>query len=473
LTSRTSAPPLPPALLDALEEIVGGDHVLTDPDLTAGAVVDWTGRFRGATPALVRPGSTDEVAAIAAACAAAGVALVPQGGNTGLVGGSVPLAHELVLNLSRLDLLGEIDRSSAQVTAGAGVTLARLQHGVASHGLAFGVDLTPRDSCTIGGMVATNAGGINVVRYGAMRAQVIGIEAVLGDGQVVSHLNGLEKDNTGYDLPGLLTGSEGTLGIVTAARLRLVPQLPYRVTAGLGFSDVDRAVAAVTQLRLSLPSLEAVEFMLRDGVELVASSAGITPPSSLRAPVSVLVEVAAMSDPLPELASAVGHLQLVGEPEVATEPEPRRRLWEVRERHSEAVNRVGPPIKMDLSAPLGRVAAFLDALPPLLPPGADLVVFGHLGDGNVHVNVTGVLPSDREPGPEEVARAEAVERAVFEAVVAFGGSISAEHGIGTAKARYLHLCRSPAEIDAFRRIKRALDPRGILNPHALLPPELT
>ena len=175
-----------------------------------------------------------------------------------------------------------------------------------------------------------------------------------------------------------------------------------------------------------------------------------------------------MSDPLSELAGAVGRLDLVGAPEVATEPEPRRRLWAVREAHTEAVNRRGPPIKLDVSAPLGRIPSFLDRLPALLPPGADLVVFGHLGDGNLHVNVTGVLPRG-EPDETTRAEAEAVERTVFEAVVAEGGSISAEHGIGTAKARYLELCRSPAEIDAFRRIKQALDPRGILNPRVLVP----
>jgi FAD/FMN-containing dehydrogenase len=450
--------------LQALRHIVGDAHVLTDPEVTAGYAVDWTGRFRGSTPAVIRPGSTDEVAAVVRSCAASGLAIVPQGGNTGLVAGAIPLRGEIVVSLARLTALGEVDRASAQVTVGAGVTLAALQRHVDPHDLAFGVDLAARDSCTIGGMVATNAGGINVIRYGTMRAQVVGIEAVLGDGQIVSHLGGLLKDNTGYDLEGLLTGSEGTLGLVIAARLRLVPKLTQRVTAALGFAGIAEAVEAVALLRHAVTSLDSVELVLANGVELVADALGLTPPAALLAPAALLVEAAATTDPLTELADAVAELDLVGEPVVATEPEPRRRLWAFRESHGEAINRLGPPIKLDVSVPLARAAAFVDELPALLPRDARLVVFGHLGDGNLHVNVTGVLADDTEA-------AEAIEAAVLERVVAAGGSISAEHGIGNAKARYLHLCRSPQELDAFRRIKAALDPHGILNPHALLPSE--
>ena len=455
------APPAP--FLEELRTAVGPHHVLTDADLTAGFSVDWTGRFRGSTAAVVRPGSTAEVAAVVRACGAAGVPLVPQGGNTGMVGGGVPLGGELVLSLTRLDHLGEVDVAAAQVTAGAGVTLARLQQHVDRHGLAFGVDLAPRDSCTVGGMMATNAGGINVVRYGTMRAQVMGVEAVLGDGSVVSHLGGLPKDNTGYDLAGLLTGSEGTLGVITAARLRLVPRLDHRVTAGLGFRDIAAAIDAVTHLRATLPSLHAVELMLEDGVALVAADLGVEPPPALRSPAALLVEVAAPTDPLEELASAVADLDLAAEPVVAATPEQRRRLWQLREGFADAINRLGPPVKLDVSVPIGRIADFVASLPEVLPRGLEVVVFGHLGDGNLHVNVTGVPPADD-------ALARAVEEAVLRAVVDRGGSISAEHGIGTAKARYLSMGRSPAEIAAFRAIKHALDPLGILNPGAVLPP---
>jgi FAD/FMN-containing dehydrogenase len=395
------------------------------------------------------------------ACGRARVAIVPQGGNTGLVGGGVPLHGEVVLGLGRLDHLGDVDQAASQVTAGAGVTLARLQAHADAAGLAFGVDLAPRDSCTVGGMIATNAGGIHVVRYGTMRAQVAGIEAVLGDGSVVSHLAGLAKDNTGYDLAGLLTGSEGTLAVVTAARLRLVPRLEHRVTAGLGLAGVDEAVAAVAVLRARLVGLEAVELVLADGVRLVSDQLGLRPPDALRAPAALIVEVGGHDDPVEDLAAVVADLHLVTEPVVAVTPDQRRRLWEVREGFAEAINRLGPPVKLDVSVPLARTAAFVAGLAGVVPAGLGVVVFGHLADGNLHVNVTGV-----EPGDDTLAAT--VERSVLEAVVAEGGSISAEHGIGTAKAAYLDLCRSPAEIAAFRALKSALDPRGILNPHVLL-----
>jgi FAD/FMN-containing dehydrogenase len=453
---------LPAAVRAELQDVVGSSHLLVDPELTAGYAVDWTGRFRGTAAAVVRPGTTEEVAAVVRACGRAGIALVPQGGNTGLVGGAVPRHGEVVLSLSRLDRLGDVDAAASQVTAQAGVTLARLQGHAEAAGLAFGVDLAPRDSCTVGGMIATNAGGIHVVRYGTMRAQVAGIEAVLGDGSVVSHLAGLAKDNTGYDLAGLLTGSEGTLAVVTAARLRLVPRLEHRVTAGLGLAGVAEAVAAVTVLRARLDGLEAVELVLEDGVRLVADQLGVRTPDALQAPAALIVEVGGHDDPVEELATAVSELELVTEPVVAVTADQRRRLWEVRESFAEAINRLGPPIKLDVSVPLARMAAFVAALADVVPSELGVVVFGHLGDGNLHVNVTGV-----EPGDDTLATA--VERTVLEAVVAEGGSISAEHGIGTAKAAYLHLCRSPAEIAAFRALKSALDPRGILNPHVLLP----
>jgi FAD/FMN-containing dehydrogenase len=461
---------LPGSVVDGLRDAVGPAHVLTDPDVTKGFSVDWTGRFRGHAAAVIRPETSAQVAAVVALCRHAGIAVVPQGGNTGLVGGGVPLHDELVLSLTRLTQLGDVDRASAQVTAGAGVVLASLQRHVGAHELTLGVDLAPRDSCTVGGMVATNAGGTNVIRHGTMRSQVMGVEAVLGTGEVVSHLGGLPKDNTGYDLAGLLTGSEGTLGIVTAARLRLVPRFSHRVTAALGFAGIAEAVEAVTVLRTGVPALDAAELVLAEGVELVASTLGLRPAPPLLAPAALIVEAAANVDPLDELASVVGRLDLVGEPVVATASEPRRRLWEIREAHSEAINHLGPPIKLDVSVPLVRVARFVEALPTRLPAGARLIVFGHLGDANLHVNVAGVLGAGDATDANADA-AEAIERSVLEAVVAEGGSISAEHGIGTAKARYLHLNRSTAELDAFRRIKHALDPDGIMNPYTLLTPE--
>jgi FAD/FMN-containing dehydrogenase len=450
----------------ALADVVGPNHVLTDPELTASYETDWTGRFSGRAAAVVRPGTTAEVAAVMACLYEAGRAVVPQGGNTGLVGGGVPLHGEVVVSLRRLAAIDPVDVAAGQVTAGAGATLAAVDAAAAGAGLAFGVDLAARDSATVGGMVATNAGGLRMLRYGGMRAQTAGVEAVLADGQVLSHLGGLAKDNTGYDLAGLLAGSEGTLAVLTRLRLRLVPRLEHRTTGLLAFADAESALEALVALRRRLPgSLEAVELFLADGVALVCDHLGIPPPFGRIDPVYLLVEVAGAHDPTEELAEAVvdgvGERALDGA--VESEPAGRARLWRYREAHTEAISAAGVPVKLDVALPAGELAGFLGAVCAAVDraaPGARCVLFGHAGDGNVHVNVLGA---------DDGERAAAVEDAVLRLVARLGGSISAEHGIGTAKRAWLYLNRSPAEIDAFRAIKAALDPAGILNPHVLLP----
>ncbi|HEV7861802.1 MAG TPA: FAD-binding oxidoreductase, partial [Acidimicrobiia bacterium] len=257
-------------LLTSLTDVVGASHVLTDPELTASYEIDWTGRFVGRAAAVVRPGTTGEVAAVMALLHDAGRPVVPQGGNTGLVGGGVPLHGEVVVSLRRLAAIDPVDVAAGQVTTGAGATLAAVDAAAGGAGLAFGVDLAARDSATVGGMAATNAGGLRMLRYGGMRAQTAGVEAVLADGRVVSHLGGLAKDNTGYDLAGLLAGSEGTLAVITRLRLRLVPRLDHRTTGLLAFADADAALEALVALRRRLPgSLETVELFLADGVALV------------------------------------------------------------------------------------------------------------------------------------------------------------------------------------------------------------
>jgi FAD/FMN-containing dehydrogenase len=450
----------------ALATVVGPSHVLTDPEVTASYERDWTGRFTGRAAAVVRPASTAEVAAVMALLHAAGRPVVPQGGNTGLVGGSVPLHGEVVLSLRRLAAIEAVDGPAGQVTAGAGATLAAVDAAAAGAGLAFGVDLAARDSATVGGMVATNAGGLRMLRYGAMRAQTAGLEAVLADGRVVSHLGGLAKDNTGYDLAGLLAGSEGTLAVLTRLRLRLVPRLEHRTTGLLAFADAETAVEALVTLRRLLPgTLEAVELFLADGVALVCHHLGLAPPFGRLDPVYLLVEVAGAHDPTDELAGAVldGLADRALDTAVEWEPAGRARLWRYREAHTEAISAVGVPVKLDVTLPAGELAGFLSAACSTVgaaAPGARCILFGHAGDGNVHVNVLGA----DDPG-----RAAAVEDAVLRLVARLGGSISAEHGIGTAKRRWLHLNRSPTEIDTFRAIKTALDPNGILNPHVLLP----
>jgi FAD/FMN-containing dehydrogenase len=340
--------------------------------------------------------------------------------------------------------------------------VAALQEAAAGAGWAYGVDLASRESCTVGGTVATNAGGLRVLRHGDTRAQLVGVEAVLGRGEVVAHLGGLLKDNTGYSLPGLLCGSEGTLGVVTAARVRRVAPVTHQVVALLGFDGVEATVEAGGLLRRAVPSLEAAELFLDDGLELVCRVTGAAPPFDRAHRCYLLVEAAALHDPTGELAEGVGALAGVGEVAVAAEPVRRAALWRYREAHTEAINTLGVPHKLDVTLPPGELAPFVERVPSVvaaLAPGARVWLFGHAADGNVHVNVTGLQPED-----------DRVDGAVFELVAASGGSISAEHGIGTAKRRWLHLNRSPAEIAAFRSLKSALDPAGVLNPAVLLPP---
>lgn len=446
----------------ALAAAVGEHHVLTEPDVRASFERDWTGRFGAPSSAVVRPSDTAEVSAVVRACADAGAPIVPQGGNTGLVGGGVPRGGEVVLSTARLDDVEPVDEVAAEVSVGAGVTLAGLHAHAAAAGLAFGIDFAARDSATVGGMIATNAGGVHVLRYGSMRAQVLGVEAVLADGAVVRRMSGLRKDNTGYDLPGLLTGSEGTLAIVTRARLRLVPRHERRAVAVLAVDDVHGALAVLGRLRHTLPSLEAVELFHDDGLALVVAHAGLARPFAASWPSYLLVECAGHDDPTDDLAAALADVDEVRDAAVATDRPAREQLWQLRERHTEAIGAAGVPHKLDVTLPLAALPRFegrVRALVADLAPAARLILFGHLGDGNMHVNVLGLAPDD-----------DRVDEAVLHLVAELGGSISAEHGIGTAKARWLPLTRGPADIAAMRAVKHALDPGGLLNPGVLFPP---
>ncbi len=453
-----------PSVLRELVDVVGVAQVLTD-DRRSTYEVDWTGRFRGATPAVVRPGSTTEVAEVLDVCRRHDLAVVPQGGNTGLVGGSVPLAGEIVLSLRRLDTVDEVDLAAAQVTAGAGATVEAVQLAASRAGMRYAVDFGARGSATVGGSIATNAGGINVLRWGGTREQMLGVEAVLGTGDVVSRLQGLVKDNTGYDLAGLLCGSEGTLGVVTSARLRLVAAHEHAVTALVGFDDVAAAVDAVASWRASLDTLDAAEIVLDEGVRLVADVLGCALPFDRPAPVYVLVEASGHDDPTDDLAAAVGSVSGVLDVAVANDAVGRSRLWRYREEHTSSINTVGVPHKYDVTLPIAALGAFMADVPAVVraaAPSATTWLFGHVGDGNIHVNVTGVPVDD--PALDEV-----LDEAVYRFVVACGGCISAEHGIGTAKARWLALDRSPGDLAAMRALKSAFDPAGILNPAVLVP----
>ena len=442
------------ALRAALAQAVGERHLLTDPELTAGYERDVTGRFGGRAAAVVRPADAGQVAAVLRACAAAGAAVVPQGGNTGLVGGQVPRGGEVVLSLARLDAIGPLDPVARQITAGAGATLAAVDAAVRPRGLAVGIDFAARDSATVGGMAATDAGGAQVLRHGTMRARVAGLEAVLGDGRVLRRLSGLVKDNAGYDLPALLVGSEGTLAVITAVRLALVDAPARVVTALLGLDALADAVALVARLRGALPSLQAAEVFFADGLDLVCAHRRLAPPFAAAHAVYLLVECGAAEDPTPALAAALEDVD--ADVAVADDGARRAALWTYREAHNEAVNAAGVPHKLDVSLPLAALAPFAAEVAAAVAP-ARAILWGHLGDGNLHVNVLGPPADDH-----------AVDEAVLRLVAAHGGSISAEHGIGVAKRAWLGLTRSPEEIAAMTAIKRALDPAGILNPGAVL-----
>jgi FAD/FMN-containing dehydrogenase len=447
--------------LDALREAVGTEHVLLDADLTASYERDWTGRFAGRAGCVVRPRSTEEVAAVLRACDTAGATVVVQGGNTGLVGGGIPAGGEVLLSLTRLDELGEVDVAAGQVTVGAGVTLAALQAHARAAGLDFGVDLAARDSATVGGLVATNAGGIRVLRYGSMRAQLLGAEAVLADGSVVSRLAGLLKDGTGYDLVSLLAGSEGTLGVVTRVRLRLVPRATSRCVALLALESTQAAVDLLPGLRDRLPSLSGAELVYADGITLVRKHSGLPAPFEQDFPAYLLLECTDRVDPTEALVEAVGEADGLLDARIASDAAGQRSLWAYREQHTEAINAEGVPVKLDVSVPLRSLPELVRRLAPTVAavvPAARTIVFGHVNEGNLHVNVLGA---------GELA--EEVTDAVLRQVADLRGSISSEHGVGRAKVAWLQLSRSATEIAAMQAIKRALDPKGTLNPGVLLP----
>ncbi len=448
---------------DDLRDIVGERHCLTDAALRASYETDWTRRFSGSALAVVRPGSAKEVAAILRACTSAGVGVVPQGGNTGLVGGSVPRGGEVVLSLLRLNEVGNVDPDAGEVTVGAGATLASVQAAARAAGWEVGVDLGARDSATIGGMVATNAGGVNVLRHGPMRRQILGFEAVMADGTILRRLPGMPKDNTGYDLGALLAGSEGTLAVITQVRLRLVSRLAHRAVAVAGFENATLAVAAAARLRRGLGSVLALELFTDAGMELVMRHASVAAPFSARRPAYLLIEAGSDErDPTDGLVAALEAFELGDAAVVASDPGGRHRLWQLRERHTEAVNAEGVPHKLDVSVPLARYAEMVDRAPVVVTAvdeGARTIVYGHVGDGNVHVNVLGPSADDEQ-----------VDDAVLELVLELGGSVSAEHGIGVAKVDWLVRDRGEDAVDAMRAIKAAWDPDGILNPGVLFRP---
>jgi FAD/FMN-containing dehydrogenase len=460
-----------------LAAVVGPTHVLTAPADTEPYLVDWRGRYRGAARAVVRPRTTEEVAAVVRVCAEAGVPIVPQGGNTGMCGGATPHAQgdEVVLALSRLNRVRAVDAANATITVEAGVTLRGVQEAAGDAGMYFPLSLGSEGSCTIGGNLSTNAGGTAVLRFGNTRELALGLEVVLADGRVWDGLRGLRKDNTGYDLKQLFIGAEGTLGIVTAAVLKLFPAPTAHVTALAGVEDVEQAVKL---LRLSKQSLG--EHLT--GFELISDFAfGLSrkhhpdlPDPLPGHPWFVLLQVDAAGDAATlsaEVADALGRAVDTGaalDAVVAQSQEQADRLWAVRENITEAQRREGPNIKHDISLAISAIPAFVDRSVAALAralPGARPLIFGHLGDGNLHYNLAAPVGLDARTFMDNAAVA---NRIVHDLVAAAGGSISAEHGIGQLKRDELTRYKSGVEIDLMRRVKAALDPRGLLNPGKVL-----
>lgn len=457
-------------LIDELKAIVGAGAWKTDPLELEPNLTEWRGRVFGKTPILVAPGSTEEVSRVVCACAAEGVAVVPQGGNTGMCAGAVPdeSGNQVILSLERMNRIRDVDAPNFSMEVEAGCVLQTIQDAARAADRYFPLSLGAEGSCQIGGNLATNAGGINVIRYGTARALVLGLEVVLADGTVLEGLRSLRKDTAGYDLKQLFIGSEGTLGIITAATLRLFPNPGETSTALLAIRNSGDAVRLLANLRNSLEDhIEAFELVSEPVFALVEKYIpGAKLPFDESFPWYVLVEAATGGDTdvLENALLNAAEASLILDAVIAKNTSEADRLWKLRESIAEAERHHGSALKHDISVPTGKMQDFLargDTLLSNLLPGAGLLAFGHVGDGNLHYNVT--LPRELTPAEADAA-AEEVTTAIYDLVAEMGGSFSAEHGVGRLKKQYLRRYRAGAEFELMKRLKSLLDPQHILNP---------
>ena len=459
-----------PAVIEQLKAILGEGGWSDDPARLAPKLVEWRDRWSGATPFLALPRTVEQVAAVVALCARTGTPITPQGGNTGLVGGQIP-DGEILLSTERLNRVRDIDALDDVIEVAAGVTLAAVHEAALAIGRRFPLSLASEGSATIGGLISTNAGGTAVLRYGTMRALVLGLEAVLPDGSVWNGLKRLRKDNTGYDLKQLLIGGEGTLGVVTAASLKLFPIPASRAVA---FAGVASPSAAVELLRLAKDTtggqVEAFELIGRLGVDLACRHLpGIRDPLTGRPAWSVLIEVAAgaageAEAALERLLADAMDRGLVSDAALAQNETQAAAFWALREGQSAAQKPEGAAWKHDVSVPVSRIAAFIETATAALAdrfPGVRVDAFGHVGDGNIHFDVLAPEGGDQAV---HAARRDAGAHLVHDLVVSLGGSISAEHGLGTMKTAEAMAYKSPTEVAALRALRAALDPGRIMNP---------
>ena len=460
------------AALDALASIVGARHVLADPALFAGALVEPRGLYQGKARALVRPGSTAEVANIAAFCNEARIGIVPQGGNTGLVGGQIPdeTGEEIILSTQRLKTIREVDAHADAMICEAGVTLAEAQAAALAADRLFPLSLAAEGTCTIGGNVSTNAGGVMMIAYGNARDLVTGVEAVLADGRIVNALSKLRKDNTGYDVKGLFVGSEGTLGIVTAASLRLFPNPRVRETAFVGLASPERALELMGLARERLGAgVTSFELIARTAYDMTVRHGLARAPLAGAHEWYVLMEAATQipqgfDEAFGGVLEAAFERGIIEDAAIAASLEQRHDFWSLRESIPEAQIREGGSIKHDVSVAVGDAPRFIDEATRAVQafePGARVVAFGHLGDGNIHFNVSQPGGADKA---EFLARWDAMNEVVHAIVARMSGSFSAEHGIGRLKRELLARSKDPVSLAVMRQIKAALDPNGVMNP---------
>ena len=466
-------------VLDRLKDAVGAKGFSEDPAEIAPHVEEWRGKYKGHTPILLKPATSGEVSAILRICHETGTPVVTQGGNTGLVGGQIPFHGEVLLSTKRLNKIGAVDTRGMTVTAGAGVTLAQVQQAADDQHLLFPLSLASEGSCTIGGNIATNAGGTHVLRYGMTRALVLGIEVVQANGSVLDLQRALMKDNSGYDLKQMFIGSEGTLGVITAATLKLFAKPDVSVTA---FAAVPSPAAALKLLGLMQARtggmLSAFELIPRIALDFVTRHIdGSRDPLAAPSPWYVLMEATGGREASlaanfeTGLAGAIND-GVASDAVVAGSQAQAAALWKLRESISESQKREGASIKHDIAVPVAAIPDFIARATPVvqaLVPGVRPVSFGHLGDGNLHFNFNAPRSGD---DPAFLAQWDEVQQAVHDIVKEFGGSISAEHGIGAMKVASLPRYKSHEELDAMRALKHTFDPKNILNPGKLIPPVL-